>query len=425
MNTATANHRQRLQSIRERTHNARGQRERSRRTMEAARAAGDVDAQAVAQLSLDAAQVELETSEQLENMLLSSMAGVNGTGFTGGVFDDPQVVETLQRLGSSSMPIGRVDLGPLSSREDLVARIEAGSWVPGRYGAAGDVQVPDSSRVGTYYGTVPQLRRPLRLLDLIPAQTMDSRSFGYMQEGGSWTGAAEVAEGEVKPLADLTLTEAEVVASTIAAFTKLKKQQLSDVPALGMTVNQRLTYSVLRRLEDQILAGNGVGENILGILTTPGIGDVPFVDGSLTDLTLDGIVEVITAEATPNAVVLNPADLAAMLKATATGSGVRLDSQGAFASTANTIWDLSRITSSVIPQGQALVGDFANGATVFIREPVNVRLSDADSDDFTRNRLTALGEMRAGLAVWQPAAFCLVHLAATAPLAEKASAKKS
>jgi len=421
----TRNHRDRLAQIRERCHAARAARQRARTTLDAARAAHDDDAVAVAALAVEQAGVELETAEQLEAMLLSQMAGVNGTGFGTSVFDDPATVETLQRLGSSSMPIGRLDLGPLSSREDLVARIESGGWVPSRHGQAGDVSVPDSARVGTHYGVVPQLRRPLRLLDLIGSQAMDNNRFSYMQESGTFDGAAETAEGAVKPQATLTLTEAEVVAATIASWIKLKRQQLDDVPALATTVNQRLTYSVLRRLEDQVLAGDGLGENILGILGHP-IGDVPFVAGSLTDLTLDGITAVLNAEAQPNGVVMNPTDVATMLKATATGSGERLDSSGAFAPTAGTIWDLPRVTSTVMPQGQALVGDFASGATVFIREAVNVRVSDADSDDFTRNRVTCLGECRAGLAVWQPLAFCLVHLAATVPLArggqEKAKA---
>jgi hypothetical protein len=417
MSTITANHRQRLEAIRERSRTARGARNRARQTLDAAREAGDQDAQAVAMLQLDAASTELETSEALLSTMLSQIAGVDTNGFSGtGVFDDPQLVETLQRMGNSTMPIGRIDLGPLSSREQLVKAIEAGSWVPGRYGAAGDVSVPDSSRVGTYYGVVPQLRRPLRLLDLITTQTMDGRSFGYMREEGTFDGPAEVAEGAVKPTIDFTLTEAECVAVTIASWTKLKRQQLDDVPALGTTVNQRLTYSVLRRLENQILVGDGVGENILGILATPGIGDVAFAAGTpLTDLSLDGITEVIQAEATPNAVILNPVDLAAMLKEKAAGSGIRLDSDGAFGTPPTTMWGLPALTSTVMAQGQALVGDWSTGASLFIREAINVRFSDADQDDFTRNRVTALGEMRAGLAVWSGASFCLVHFAATAP----------
>ena len=60
--------------------------------------------------------------------------------------------------------------------------------------------------------------------------------------------------------------------------------------------------------------------------------------------------------------------------------------------------------------GTALIGDFIRGATLFIREGVNARLSDADQDDFTRNRVTCLVEARVGLAIWQPAAFATVAL---------------
>jgi HK97 family phage major capsid protein len=68
------------------------------------------------------------------------------------------------------------------------------------------------------------------------------------------------------------------------------------------------------------------------------------------------------------------------------------------------MWGLPLIVSTVMPQGKALVGDFSIGCQLFIREGLNVRMSDSDSDDFLRNRVTVLAEMRAGLATWQPAA---------------------
>jgi HK97 family phage major capsid protein len=74
------------------------------------------------------------------------------------------------------------------------------------------------------------------------------------------------------------------------------------------------------------------------------------------------------------------------------------------------MWGLPAIPSRAMPQGQALVGAFARGTTLFIREAVNVRISDADQDDFVRNRLTMLGEGRFGLAVWQPTAFWVVNV---------------
>ncbi len=209
-----------------------------------------------------------------------------------------------------------------------------------------------------------------------------------------------------------------LVAKTIAHWVKLKRQQLDDVPALAVITQARLVYGVLRRVENQIVAGDGVGENLVGLLNseTP-IGSIPFVaDTFLADLTLDGITEVLAAEADPNAVVMNPYDRAAMLKAKAgaldgSWTGPYL-SMGPFASSGGTIWDLPWIPLTVMPRGTAIVGDFTQGCTLFVREAPNIRISYADSDDFIRNRCTMLGEGRFGPAIWRPACFAKVALSA-------------
>jgi hypothetical protein len=159
--TVTADHRQRLDAIRERTRTARSRRQNARQLLDAAQGAGDQDAQAVAQTQLDDAALELDTAERLESQLLSAMAGVDSIS-TSGIFDDPQTVEQLQRLGNGSFPIGSVDLGPLSSVEQLVATLNSGSWSQPKLAASGPVNVPPDSpsRLGGFYGTVPALRRP-------------------------------------------------------------------------------------------------------------------------------------------------------------------------------------------------------------------------------------------------------------------------
>jgi HK97 family phage major capsid protein len=62
--------------------------------------------------------------------------------------------------------------------------------------------------------------------------------------------------------------------------------------------------------------------------------------------------------------------------------------------------------------GRAIVGDFARGCTLFIRQGVSVLISDSDQDDFIKNRVTLLGEMRAALATWVPQMFVDCDLAA-------------
>jgi HK97 family phage major capsid protein len=420
--TVSATHRQRLSQIRERSQAARAARAHARKAVEAARAASDTDAAVIAEGSLQSAELELETSEALERMLLSQISGLDsGHHIGGGIFEDPQTIQVLERLGTSSMPIGRVDLGPLCSREEFVSLINTGQWGQSKRSESGGhgVTIPDSLRQGVTpaaFEIIPQPRRRLSLLDIVPTSQMDGRSFSYAQETGALDDARETIEGEIKPSTSLALEEAEVVAETIPVWTKAHRNELSDVPALPLIINDRLVYVCLRRLEGQYIAGSGESPNLRGILATAGIQSVDFVAGvPVSDLVLDGITAVEDADAVPDAVVVNPVDLAQMLKATADSSGVRLDGPGAFASQPSSLWGLPTILSRLMPQGQALVGAFGTCSRLFIREPPSVRLSDSDQDDFVRNMITILAELRAGVAIWQPSAFATIRFSAASP----------
>jgi HK97 family phage major capsid protein len=259
---------------------------------------------------------------------------------------------------------------------------------------------------------VQPLRRPLRILDLIPTATMDGNAIPYVQEGGTFDSAHETVEGAAKPATQVEFIDAEAKAETVAHFTKVKRQTLSDAAALQGVIQSRLTYGVVRRIEAQILAGAGPdATEIQGILTMTGVADVEYAADELAaDQALEGIVTVLLSDAVPNAVVLNPRDWADALKAKAEGGDGHYFSAGPFLDTAERLWSAAAIPSAAIPQGKALVGDFTLGATLFVREGVNVLTSDSDQDDFTRNRVTLLGEGRFACALFQPSAFAIVNL---------------
>jgi HK97 family phage major capsid protein len=249
------------------------------------------------------------------------------------------------------------------------------------------------------------------VLDLIPTGTMDNNTFPYTQEGGSFGTAAETAEGGLKPEAALTLTDAEAVAATIAHWLKIRKQALADTPALQSIIDGRLRYGVLRRLEGQVLAGDGAGANIRGILNTTGIGAVTFAAGNkVVEQILKGITTVLLADAEATGIVMNPLDWQDALLTKASNDAGTVGSYeyvggGPFQMTPQQLWGVPLIPSVAIAQGSALVGDFSIGAQLLIREGVNVLLSDSDQDDFIKNRVTMLAEMRAALPVFRPAAF--------------------
>jgi len=116
------------------------------------------------------------------------------------------------------------------------------------------------------------------------------------------------------------------------------------------------------------------------------------------------------SNADPQAIVANPADVTKAVKAKASGSGERLDSAGAFSAPPNEMWGLPLIQTPAIAAGTALVGDFARGAKLWVREAITARTSDSDQDDFVRNAVKVLLEGRFAFAVVRPQCFSKVVL---------------
>ena len=72
---------------------------------------------------------------------------------------------------------------------------------------------------------------------------------------------------------------------------------------------------------------------------------------------------------------------------------------------------ISIVPALALTTGQGVVADTRLAGSIVVRQGANVLVSDADSDDFTKNRVTILAEGRFGLEIAQPAAFAKVALA--------------
>ena len=253
-------------------------------------------------------------------------------------------------------------------------------------------------------------------MDILATGIMSGSSIDYVVETGSLDGAAETAEGEIKPVGEVDFEEATAPARTVAVWIKQRRQVLADIPELATVLNTRLSYSVNRRIEQQVLIGDGTGQNLVGLLNTAGVGSVPNDPAiKASDMILKGMTTVSLNSAVPTGVVVHPTVYEQLLVEKTAGSGERLDSGGAFATPGDTVWGIPIIRSQVIDPKVALVGDFTLAATLLVREGVNISVSDADQDDFIRNRVTILAEGRVALPVWQPSALAEVELAPPGP----------
>lgn len=261
----------------------------------------------------------------------------------------------------------------------------------------------------------PTRDTPLTVLDLIDRQSISSNTVSWVQEVAAPGGATEVAQGAAKPESTWDVELKEETAATIAHWIDIARQALEDETMLQGYINGRMVYGVEKRLNAQVLNGNGTAPNLRGILNTTGIGAYT---GLATDSYLVQIRKARTvaelSEYVPDGVVLHPSDWETVELDTNDNGSFR-----AIASVADgavrRVWGLTVVSTTNIAQGTALVGGFREGATLWERTGVNVYITDSDADKFRKNILTMLAEKRAALSVWRPKAFVKVTLTAPTP----------
>lgn len=255
-------------------------------------------------------------------------------------------------------------------------------------------------------GIVSPYQRELRIRDVIGTARTTSSSVEWAKETGFTNNARPVSEGTTKPKSDLAFNLVTTPVRTIAHTFKISRQMLDDAPALAAYVGRRGTYGLQFVEEQQVLFGDGTGQNLNGIIPQATAFDPQF--SGTADTAFDVINQAISqaedAELPVNAIVMNRRDWRRML-GIKDGDERYISSQSPFGSQAQQLWNLPVVATNAMPAGEFVVGAFQDGATIFDRLDVEVLLSTENEDDFIRNLATVRIESRLALAVFRPEAF--------------------
>lgn len=234
----------------------------------------------------------------------------------------------------------------------------------------------------------PTWRTPL--LDVVTVEpiTVGSVEYFYFQPAIP-TAAPVVAEGAAKPPVDVTLVLKAAALDTYAHWKAITRQALEDFPRIRRIVEDYLRGGVIRAMENALAVAINANTDIPAVPAT--------APGGLLGAIRVAQAMVQSNGFTPNAVLLNPNDWAAldvsMLYATLQGPV----GMSAF-------WSLTPISSSQVPEGTAYVGDFRDGVTFFDRRVTEVRMTDSHLGFFIENKIVILAEARGYAAVTQPLA---------------------
>lgn len=266
-------------------------------------------------------------------------------------------------------------------------------------------------------------QRPLRLRDVVTNLTTTSDTIEYVRMTSQTNNAAPVAESTatadpgtmnaangVKPESALAWAKVTTPVRTIAHWIPLTKRALSDAAQVRSIIDAFLRYGLEEELEDQMVAGDGTGENLEGLSTVSGVQAQAWDTDPLTTTRKAKTKVRLVGRSVANAYLLNPSDLETI--------DLLQDNEARFyfggpsgAGTAGTLWGLPVIETEAVPAGTGYVGDFRK-AVLWDREQASITISDSHANFFIRNMVAILAEMRAAFGVIQPNAFVEIDLTA-------------
>lgn len=234
-----------------------------------------------------------------------------------------------------------------------------------------------------------------------------------VQAPGSANSAIGAGEWQTKGQSNITYELVTVPIRTMAHWVPASRQVLSDAPMLQRLIDAKLMYGLNLLADSQLLYGDGLNQNLTGLMVDGDVSDVGEIatGTSAADLPgamLDHIRAAITECQTNdyynvNGIVINPVDWGTL--ETAKGS----DGHYIWVTVPNggesRLWRVPVIVSNAMTAGDFLLGDWTMGATIYDREMMDIRVSESHSDYFVKNGVAILAEERYGFGIELPKAF--------------------
>lgn len=270
------------------------------------------------------------------------------------------------------------------------AAITTGNYTGGTYG----LTELDSER------TSPARRSPF-LRELVRVKPQSKPYAVWTEKVNRDGGAGATAEGAIKSIADFDWQEQTAKVQKITEYMKASKESLDDIQDMYAEIQAELLSGVALKLDTDLLSGNGTSPNIKGILSyapTFSVTGTPFITtgGGVKSANRFDVIRVAAWIVNnnyfnANAICVNSVDAAQMdLVKDANGNYVLPPFS---TSGGQTISGLRVVVNNGIAAGTFLAGDFSK-STLGIREDITLSVG-YENDDFTKNFVTILAEMRA------------------------------
>ena len=276
--------------------------------------------------------------------------------------------------------------------------------------SAGAFIIPDQSGIYEPIG-----RYMLTLRQLIDVRVTTSDTVEWVVQTRQVTQSTPTAESNVtepsgatgeidgeKPEGTVRWERESSTVKTIAVWIPATTRSLADAAQLRGMIDSELRADVNEELEDQLLNGNGIGENFTGLGNTAGVLAQAFVTDiavtarrAITNLLING-------RQMPSAWLLNPQDWESFDLLQDTNGQYYWG--GPMRQGPRTLWGVPVAQSFFQTQGTGWLGNWMK-MVLWDREDATIAMSDSHADFFIRNMVAIRCELRAAMGVIRPTAF--------------------
>jgi len=218
----------------------------------------------------------------------------------------------------------------------------------------------------------------------------------YWFEGHPAPGTRAVRDERLRPESGFEFQHGAAALKPTAAWVQVPRPLLDDPAGLATFVDFRLLQR-LGTAENQALALGRGGDQLRGLLETPGIRRLPAASDPISSL-LFACDHVELMGGSADGIVMSTTDYYRYL----------FQRQDVLSGLANL--GIRIVRTRMIAPGAAIVGDFFAGATIYDSGRSSIAFERPPEDVFARDGLAVRGEIRTALAVHLPTHFFVAAL---------------
>lgn len=262
-------------------------------------------------------------------------------------------------------------------------------------------------------GFIEHIYHPLQVIDFLPRGETSQNAIAYYIEtvfgkkapNSGQTAAVERVEAEVLAEAEFRYEKTTEPVVSIGAQIPITMEQLEDEPAVRRILDQRMGLQVNMRLDKQILNGDNSSsaENLNGLLNRAGIQTYAkqSAEKGFNALLKARRQVKLVGRAMAGGYLMHDNDWTDMQLLESTAGGYYLGNPREYFG--DRIWGAPVALTDHLPEGTAMVGDWAQFTELTIRHGVRVEFGRG-SDDFQRLQERIRAYMRVALCLFRPKA---------------------